>query len=283
MSWITENLNKYFLEFLQAVFDFFSSSLIKMFGLGVKIAQTSNVADTAKITSGIAVGFISVYVLKEVLSTYIMETDGDPDSDPIQLIVRGTEAIAAVSCQSWVFNYLLKFSQALTEDITGDGIQIETFTNNFERALDKLGSSTINPVVVVLFLIFILGMVFMLCFKAVLRGVELAICRILFPIFSIDLCTTSRERFHSFLSTYMVTFLGYIIQLFCFEMGVAKVISALAYTTFDNYIQAIAWMWFALKTPKWLDKFAYSSGLKNTAGGAVRTVFQMRNLVKVAA
>lgn len=127
----------------------------------------------------------------------------------------------------------------------------------------------------VLFFIFLLILIFMLCLKAVLRGVELALCRILFPLFSISLCGTSRERFNSFLSTYLVTFFGYIIQVFCFEMGLANVIKALAYTTFDEYILAIAWLWFALKTPKWLEKFAYSSGLKNTVGGAARTAFYM--------
>lgn len=275
MSWITENLNKYCLEVLQSIFDFFSSALIKMFNLGVSVTQTTNVVKVTKVTSGIAVGLITVLVLKEILSTYVMETNGDPDSDPFQVIVRGMEAIAAVSCQSWLFNYLLKVSEALSKDVTSEGISIEKFTSKYGDVLANSFVSMKNPAFMILFFVFILILVFMLCFKAVLRGVELALCRILFPLFSVSLCGTSRERFNSFMSTYLVTFLGYVIQVFCFEMGLANLIKGLVYTTFDEYILAIAWMWFALKTPKWLEKFAYSSGLKNTVSGAARTAFFM--------
>lgn len=89
ISWITENINKFVLETLQAIFEFFSTSLIKMFNLGVSITQTKNVVNITKVTSGIAIGLITVLVLKEILSTYVTETNGDPDSDPLQVIVRG--------------------------------------------------------------------------------------------------------------------------------------------------------------------------------------------------
>ena len=51
----------------------------------------------------------------------------------------------------------------------------------------------------------------MLVIKAALRGVELAVMKILVPIFSVDNITVSAERWNAFLTAYVVVFFGYII------------------------------------------------------------------------
>lgn len=272
ISWVTKNNNSFMLDGLNAFFDFISSSLVKMFDFGTSICQTRSVLNATQVSTTIATSLVIVFLLKEILNTYILETDGDADSDPMQVLVRGSITIAAICCQSWVFSFLTKASAAFTEDIAG-AIDISAFTREFSSALTLIGTLAINPMIMIMFFIISLLIIIMLCFKAVLRGAELSLCRILFPLFAVDLLTTSKERFNSFFTTYMVNFFGYSLQIFCFQMGLSGFIDAIAgelSTVFENYAIAIAWMWFATKTPKWLEKFAYTTGLKNTVSGAGR-------------
>lgn len=274
ISWVTKNNNNFLLDGLNAFFDFISSSLVKMFDFGTSICQTKSVLNATQATTTIGTSLVIVFLLKEIFNTYILETDGDSDSDPMQVLVRGSVTIAAICCQSWVFSFLSKASSAFTQDIAG-AIDISAFEKKFTSALTLVANLLINPLVMILFLIFALAIIIMLCFKAVLRGAELSLCRILFPLFAVDLLTTSKERFNSFFTTYMVNFFGYSLQIFCFQMGLSGFVDAISgagglSTTFENYSISIAWMWFATKTPKWLEKFAYSSGLKNTVSGAGR-------------
>lgn len=221
---------------------------------------------------GIAVTMIVLICSKRYFDVYVMESAGDPDADPMDIIVNGTKAIAITTNASWIFGTIINFSSSIAS------LSIQTLGENTDWSAD------INDVLLslianiasqgFLWLILLLILIIGICvffIVAMLRAAELMLMYILMPIFCIDLCFNSPDRFKNFMTNLCVTSFYYILQLICFYMFSQSFISMLTGVRPDSEIGTagfgvLAWMIATLKSPKWLEKFAYSTGL----GGAVK-------------
>jgi hypothetical protein len=103
---------------------------------------------------------------------------------------------------------------------------------------------------------------------AVIRAVELAMMFIVLPIFCVELCFTNRERLKGLITNIVVTGVYYSLQLLLFKVYlitlgftmtgiVSNSDSPLSISAFTSLGLLIA----VLKSPKWLEKFAYNSGV----------------------
>ncbi len=241
-------------------------SYIESFYLNTNwITGNSYVNNAQNISNKIATSFLVLVMTKHIFTTYILETDGDPDVDPLQYLVKGSVALACIQMQSFLFNYLLKLSNLLCAEVC-NGL-VPQLTNDFSELLKSIatlmGSIAFTPIMLCIYIICI----FILIIKAAMRAVELAIMKVLFPLMCCDMITPSRERWSAFLVTYLATFFGYIIQIFCIRLSM---ILFLSFESISVMIGAAALLFFAMKTPKWLEKFVYSSGLGNTVSGTAR-------------
>ena len=136
------------------------------------------------------------------------------------------------------------------------------------RAMDTVGNQMIGYILTLLLLL--VGFI-IFSIVAGIRGAELTLMKILFPLFAVDLLTTNRERWNSFFTTYVITFLSYSVQLLCFKL------CNMTFVTIDyggnfniRFITVIGWMVMMIRAPKWMEKFAYSSGLGGMASSSVR-------------
>ena len=59
-----------------------------------------------EILLGFGVSLIILKFLKKGFECYVMWTDGDPDSEPIQLIIRFVQAIAVAVCFPVMYGWL---------------------------------------------------------------------------------------------------------------------------------------------------------------------------------
>ena len=111
-------------------------------------------------------------------------------------------------------------------------------------------------------------------FQAAKRGAELMLFQLLISIMAVDLLTTNKERWNSFFTELIITIFGYIIQLICFKIfmvifsGVVAVDDPVKAA--KNVFLALAWLMLVISSPKWLQKFSYSSGVGNVAKGGLR-------------
>ncbi len=224
------------------------------------------VNNALKVTNGIATGLLVLLITKHIFTTYILETDGDPDMEPLQYLVKGSVALACIQIQNFLFNYLLKLSQMLCNEICNDMTpQLPSnFSELLERIITAIGSAIFVPIMACIYVVCII----ILIIKAAMRAVELAIMKVLFPFMCCDMVTPSRERWSAFIVSYLTTFFGYVIQVFCIRMGLVLLASM---ESFSLMIGSCALLFFAMKTPKWLEKFVYSSGLGNSVSGTARS------------
>lgn len=279
LNWISVNIASFLLDLLNGIINWAMSGIVSLFELGIKLMESSNITKATACVTAISVALVSLMVAKQIFTVYIMETDGDSDSDPLQLLVKASQALALICCNSMIFNYTLKLSQQFTKDFLGS-VEVSEFSVGMLKKVGKLAEALILPtpdpteLIAAIFFIIITVFMIILALKAGLRGAELTLMKILFPFFCVDLLTPTKERFNSFITTYLITFFGYSIQLLCIKLFVTSFVSA-DVNSFESYIQACIWLYMAIKTPKWLEKFCYSSGIGIGAGNGAKSVASM--------
>lgn len=234
------------------------------------ITEHEYVTKACNVTIGIAAIFLILLASKHLFTTYILETDGDSDMDPLQFPVKVAVALALIQMQNFLFHYLLKLSDMLSKEIGGFiAIDADSLTNINKGLSKMLDSGQLQPnAYFIAIFIFQIGIMVLIA-KAFFRAVELAIMKILFPFFCCDFVTPGKERWNMFITAYLVTIFGYVVQIFCFKISMMLFIEG---DTITTIIGGLALVFFAIKAPKWLEKFTYSSGVGQSAAGAGRTI-----------
>lgn len=273
MSFFLKNIGEAIADFITGFLEFFGNFITDIFETIAELnLNESMVTNAAKFTSGFALALVSLMAAKYFFSIYVLETDGDSDSDPLDILVRASQAIAIISCNTWIFTTFMGFSKAFTRDlITSTGtVDVEVTVLGFVTTL----AASLTPMsmcVLIIISVLVIGL-FAFCITAGIRGAELALMKILFPIFAVDLMTTNRERWNAFITTYAITFLSYSLQLLCYTMFCANLVKLDLGQMNKNYILTFGWFILMFKTPKWLERFCYSSGIKSFTGGIARSI-----------
>lgn len=278
MNWLTKNISESINDFVSGGLTFFESTITYVFDYNVELFTAAEIASAELVIKSIALVLVVIMILKEIFTTYVMETDGDPDADPMELLVRASWVLALIEGNSLIFDELQVISRKLTKDLVGT-CSAKTFTVKMESLLANMVIENTAHTMTILTCAVLLVLMVVFVFKAGIRGGELMLARLLWPIFAIDKLKANAERWNAFVTTYVVTFVSYSLQLFLIRLGINRVISAMTEggvkATFLNYFAGIVLFFLAIKTPKWLEKFVYSSGLGQMAGNAGRSLTYM--------
>ena len=242
----------------------------------------SMVTNAQKAVVGISIPLITLLTVKQYFDVYIMETSGDPESDPLDVLVRGAQAIAVVSCSSWMFFTFMNFCSALADNVIGSNGNLSVDFTQTVSVL-KVGTNQ-NGLVGIIFLLSMLIGIFAFYVIAVVRAAQLAMMFIVLPLFATELTHVSKERFQGLVTNIVVTGLYFILQLLLFKFFVSELGLSMTNITAsndpDNFIldenafKAIGFCVAMIQGPKWLDKFIYNSGFGDTTKRATGSVFQ---------
>lgn len=277
MNWITKNISESLNDIVSGFLDFFDTTIVYVFDQNVEIFTSSEITAAELIIKSLSIVLCIVMILKEIFTTYVTETDGDPDADPMQLFVRASICLALIEGNSLIFDVLQDISRRLTRDLVGT-VSARQFTVKMSSYLGGIVFNTPTAAVSVLLCVAILILMIVFLIKSGLRSGELIVARLLLPIFALDKIKANSERWNAFFTSYVVTFVSYSLQLFLIRCGINRIISALAEgvsATFLNYFAGIILFFLAIKTPKWLEKFIYSSGISQMAGNTGRSLMYM--------
>lgn len=196
-------------------------------------------------------------MLTTLLETYILELDGDSDSDPLLVLVRNSKAMLVISAGALITNLLVKWSDSLCSYIT------DSVTYSFNAAglatalIANIKFGWFSLVFVIVFAVIVL----ICCLVALIRGVELGLMKILLPIMACNLTSIKQDRWNDFFASFIVVAFGYIVQMILFKLAMTYAIEGDPLAL----LKSLVCLFFFIKTPNWLQKFAYSSGLKDTA------------------
>lgn len=280
MPWLLKLLNDCLANLLLAVVDSLGSFLDNIFDWIWKVNESLKINALMNYVVAIAIGFVVLCAIKQGLDIYVFQTEGDADADPLELITRSAIAVAVIYCGDFVVLQLLKFSSTLTDEVTAkiSSITSDKVSSSFSKVVDTFYNGTVYKTktigfVMILLCVSILIAMIIFIFHATKRGAELILFRLLLPLVAIDLLTTNKERWNAFKNELLICIFGYVLQILSFNVFThilalsAKNSSQIVYYV----IAALGWLMMVISTPKWLEKFVYTSGIGNGAKGGVRS------------
>ena len=273
MNWITKNI--FFGSVPDVVNDgvnFISNQIIKLFDKDIELLTTKEISAAVLATTSVASMLVVVMAFKLIFTTYVTETEGDPDADPIQIWVKVSVVLALINSNDFIYVTFQKLSSTFTKDLVGS-ISCSEYFNAVRLTITLLtkqqdGISALITIVVSVICVLIIA------FKAGIRAGELVLFKTLWSIVCIDKLSANSERFNAFFSSYVVTYFGYSIQLFCLRLAFNRMIAGMTnvkVAELSDYFAAIVFFYLAICTPKWLEKFAYSSGIGQKISNGART------------
>lgn len=276
MGWVYKNVvGSFFSDLVNGLLDVFGEIITSMFEKVADINLTNSmVVNANRFTTVFAIALVTFMAAKSYFATYVLETEGDPESSALDILTRAAQATAIISCNAWIGNTFLAFSKAFTLDMVSSADIDITVTLKDMMATAAVGTSLSSGIFIILILVIVIALILFAC-QAAIRGAELSLMKIVLPIFAVDLVSVSRERWNAFFTSYAITFVGYSLQLLCFRCFAGS-LAAMSVDVFDvEGVVAMGWLVLMLRAPKWLEKYCYTSGIGRGIGSGGRTAGQM--------
>ena len=227
-----------------------------------------------EILLGFGVSLIILKFLKKGFECYVMWTDGDPDSEPIQLIIRFVQAIAVAVCFPVMYGWLADITEKLTNQlITAIGA-----STNYDWQAWVNGLSSAGLVTAIFGLVFVICY-FILYFQFLMRGVEIMILRIGLPLACTGLLDNDKGVFKTYLTKFFQSTVAVMVQISLCKLGVGMMMNVGINL---NVFWGIACLVLAIKTPRFLSEFMVprGGGMVNNIYHSVRLVGMAKNLMK---
>ena len=283
-SWALSLLNDALVEAMQGFITVFGGFLENIFESIWAINNTLNFVPIIDYFVGIGISFVVFNAVKVGIETYMLETDGDPEADPLELITRACEAVAAIYCGSFVIEKMIELAGIVCDEaitVTADiGFRNASTQSTVEKLIAAYNTQTTSGFVMIILLVAILVALVIFVFSAAKRAAEIKMFEVLIPIMAADLLTASREKWNAFKNDLIVTVFGYILQILAFL--IFEHIFASASTEANmvlSTVAALGWLLFVISAPKWLEKFSYNSGIGTAGKNGLRTAATMAPMI----
>ena len=225
---------------------------------------------------GFGVSLIILKFLKKGFECYVLWSDGDPDSDPTNLVIRFVEAIVVAVSFPVLYGWLADITQSLTDQLmTAIGA-----ATNYDWQAWVNGISSLGIVTAIFGLIFIVCY-FCLYFQFLMRGLEIMILRIGLPLACVGLLDNDKGVFKTYMNKFFQSTLAVVVQICLCKLGVGMMMNI---GVNMNVFWGIACIVLAIKTPRFLSDFMVptggGSGVMNNVYHSVRLVGMAKNMVK---
>jgi hypothetical protein len=271
---MTKIIGLFFIDFLKSAIDYMGDMMLTGIIPIALYAENSlkdlgidNITALRAIFLKFGIALIVLKFLKKGFDTYILWTDGDPDSEPAILVVGFFKAMALALCfpvmYGWLVNIINELSNKALKTInTTSGSMIK----NFIIAL------TIKNLFYLLCIVIFIVLFVYLFIKFIQKGLEIFIMRIGFPIVCSGLMDANGGIFTSYLQVLIQVVTTVLVQVLLAKLSLVLLIQG-------NVLWGLAALLAALKTPRLLDKFLIPSGggsMINTAYSATRLFNMIR-------
>lgn len=239
----------------------------------VTSSGTSMVQVLFDIILGFGISLIVLKFLKKGFECYVMWTDGDPDTEPVTLVMGFIRAmVVAVS-----FPVLYSWMGGIVEDLTNKLMTAIGASTNYSWQTWVQGITSLGIVTAIFGLIFIICY-FILYFQFLMRGLEIMILRIGVPIACVGLLDNDKGVFKSYTTKFFQSMFAVVIQICLCKLGVGLMLNA-SLANFNMY-WGLACMVLAIKTPRFLSEFLIQSG--GGGGSVVNNVYHSVKLFGMA-
>lgn len=265
-------LSSFFDEFIS----FFSTILADVMSTSMEVLRLPLVQNGIAYTQALAFTLLVLKVANEAFQTYILYQNGDPDANPAGLVVRTGQSVAVIAALPWIVQEIFTLGTKVTSDVAGlstgqTGIEDWTFITTTIVASGGM--------IVLIFGILLAVIFIVVAIQATIRGAELALMAILGPIIALRLSSANRDTWNQWFSRVIVICCSQALQIFMLSGALALLTSQVV--TNNGLLLVFGWLWVTVKTPKYVQQFAYSTGFSGAVGGTAKQAGSMYVMRKI--
>lgn len=184
--------------------------------------------------------------IKKLIETYFFWQSGDPDTNPVQVVVRFIKAIVIMICFGWCYDIFItimnEFLKALSNGIVAPNQDIGTLLQS------QMQGGIFTAIACLFMLILLLSIIF----QFITRGLEMLILRIAIPLACVGLINSDGGAFTGYIKKFMQNTFTVIIQVILVQLAILLMANG-------QMIYAIATGLVATRTPAMLNEFMISS------------------------
>lgn len=269
IDWARETVNIMLTEFFDAIGGYFSGREV------IQVLNMDPIKQASRTTTMVATVLLGILGAKHYITTYVLETDGDKEMDPLQYLVKVSVATAIIQSAPFLIVYLISLAQLAYDKLIGNDNYVIVTQEDLLNP-DTLYALGVDAAIAIPYLLVMgIGMIILIV-RATIRTAELVAMKILLPIFCCNIISPSRELWNTFIFSFLVNIFGYIIQLFSLNISIRMVIrpqSEMAPAI------ALGFLFFSLKAPKWLERFVYNIGMGGAGHSAMFMAPQLLRLL----
>ncbi|MBV6717201.1 conjugal transfer protein TrbL family protein [Paenibacillus chitinolyticus] len=287
------NLISGFLEFLAEESIKFVLTIFAYIGaLGNVVLDMPVVKTGILYTQEVALVWLALKIAYEAYMIYILRQQGEPTSDPTNLLIGAARSAGVIAVMPWLLKYIYGYGLTMATEIanlpgTGYEANDSTFVA-FTNLMSQAGSALIFIAIAILFSVVMLAVVVIQNF---IRAAEVAVAAWTGSISALGLTNKDSQGWQSwFKDTLVIIFAGALqVALLRFSfycLTPLKVEIKGEWVTAPSIINLflfIAALWVTYKSPATLKEKIHSTGIARVGGGAAQSVGQslvMRTMMR---
>lgn len=213
------------------------------------------------------ISLIVLKFLKRAFDSYVLWQDGDPDSDPINLVTKFLRAIVVAVSFPTLYDWLA----TATDDMTNQILTSLSGSLNDSFANGIMAMASLNLFNAIIALVFFICF-FFLYIQFLMRGMEILVLRMGVPIACTGLLENDRGVFAPYIKKFFQSTLTVVVQIALAKMSIGLMINT-------HVFWGIAAMMLALKTPRFLQEFMIVSG---GGGNPMNTIYHTTRMAQMA-
>lgn len=202
-----------------------------------------------------ALSLIILKFLKKGFDIYILWTEGEADTPPLTFIVYFIRAVVVLICSTLLYDWLVAVVQDFGQKML-ESLNVAQTMDITTTMASLAGSGLFTAIMAIIALI----MLFVIWVQFIIRGAEIFVLKLGFPLACIGLVNADGGVFTQYIGKLFKSMLTVLVQILCCKMGLLLVFSG-------QLIYAIAMIILAIKTPKMLQEFMLGGG-----GGGISNV-----------
>lgn len=180
-----------------------------------------------------AVLLMIVKFLKKLFDIYALWSEGDPDAEPMQLVINFVKALVVAIC----FPYLWNIFTNVGKDLLDKGLEALNGTGSFEEMWGQANWQSLGLIPTIYGLVFLI-FVIILGFKFMKRGIEVSLMIVGMPLACIGLLDNDKGIFKPYLNQFAKLLVSTLFQILTLKLSLSIAFTA---NIWDGTSSAIYW------------------------------------------
>ena len=276
LSFVNTCINYFFSSFFKDLISFFGETLADIMGTTIEVLKLPLIHNATLYAQALAFTILVIKAMKEAFETYILYQNGDSDQDPAGLLVRTAQAVAVISTLPWIVEQVFEFGNRVSHDVASLSVG-STGIKDFNFMVAAIVSS--GGTVIALFCIVVAILLLVVAIQATIRGAELSLMSVLGPIMALNLTANNRSMWSAWFKQLVIICTSQALQILMLD-GAFSLLTNQSVSG-GGLLVLIGWLWVTVKTPKFVQQFAYSTGFTGAVGGTAKQAGSMMIMRKM--